>query len=157
VLARALIRLRTRRALALDDYLLFLAALFLSGATGLMYNIIDNLYLSTAIRLDQSIVFRLGSERLTDLVESAVQENHSFLIVAWTATFLVKFSFLAFFRQLIWNVAGMRRYYWAVVGVTGVSWAFLVAEPFILCSEFGWASCKWVRGGRWWWRDADLG
>ncbi|KAK3897936.1 hypothetical protein C8A05DRAFT_47610 [Staphylotrichum tortipilum] len=140
VLARAAIRWRTRRALALDDYLLFGAALFLSGATGLMYNICDNLYLSTAIRLDQSIVFRLGSERLTDLVNSAVQENHSFLIVAWTATFLVKFSFLAFFRQLIWNVAGMRRYYWVVVGVTGMAWVFLVVEPFILCSEFGFAS-----------------
>jgi hypothetical protein len=121
----------------LDDYLLFGAAVFLSGATGLMYHICDNLYLSTAIRLDQTIVFRLGSDRLTDLVNNAVQQNHSFLIIAWTATFLVKFSFLAFFRQLTWNVAGMRRFYWAVVGITVVAWLFLITEPFILCSQFG--------------------
>ncbi len=105
-----------------------------------MYNICDNLYLSTAIRLDQTIVFRLGSDRLNALVNTAVQTNHSFLILAWTATFLVKFSFLAFFRQLIWNVAGIRRYYWAVVGLTALTWMFLITEPFILCSQFGFES-----------------
>ncbi len=105
-----------------------------------MYNICDNLYLSTAIRLDQTIVFRLGSDRLNALVNTAVQTNHSFLILAWTATFLVKFSFLAFFRQLIWNVAGMRRYYWVVVGLTVLAWMFLITEPFILCSQFGFDS-----------------
>ncbi|KAK4150899.1 hypothetical protein C8A00DRAFT_36475 [Chaetomidium leptoderma] len=142
VLARAGIRLRTRRTLSLDDYLLFAAAVFLSAATGLMYNICDNLYLSTAIRLDTSIVGRLGIDRLMSLVNSAVQENHSFLILAWTATFLVKFSFLAFFKQLIWNVAGVRRYYWTVVAVTVISWLFLIAEPFILCSSFGMESLQ---------------
>ena len=126
--------------MSLDDYLLFGAAVFLSAATGLMYNICDNLYLSTAIRLDQTIVFRLGSDRLNALVNTAVQTNHSFLILAWTATFLVKFSFLAFFRQLIWNVAGIRRYYWAVVGLTALTWMFLITEPFILCSQFGFES-----------------
>ncbi|KAK4234051.1 hypothetical protein C8A03DRAFT_18982 [Achaetomium macrosporum] len=142
VLARAGIRWSTRRALFLDDYLLFAAALFLSGATGLMYNICDNLYLSTAIRLDTTIVFRLDSQRLNDLVNNAVQENHSFLIIAWTATFLVKFSFLGFFKQLIWKVSKIQRYYWAVVAITVVSWMFLISEPFILCSDFGFDSLK---------------
>jgi hypothetical protein len=137
ILARAGIRLRTRRALSLDDYLLFAAAVFLSGGTGLMYTILDNLYLATAIQLDPTIVFRVDSARLTHLLMTATQQNHAFLILAWTTTFLVKFSFLAFFRQLIWNVTGIRRYYWVVVGVTVVSWLFLISEPFILCSDFG--------------------
>ena len=137
ILARAGIRLRTRRALSLDDYLLFAGAAVLAGATALMYTILDNLYLATAIQLDPSIVFRVDSDRLTHLLMNATQQNHAFLILAWTATFLVKFSFLAFFRQLIWNVVGIRRYYWVVVGATVVSWLFLISEPFILCSDFG--------------------
>ncbi|KAK4183912.1 hypothetical protein QBC35DRAFT_541740 [Podospora australis] len=142
VVGRAVIRLKTRRTLALDDYLLFAGAAFLCGATGLLYSIVDTLYLAVAVQKDQSTIFLLTPDQFTNLIENAVQENHAFLMVAWTATFLVKFSFLAFFKQLIWQVSGIRIYYWTVVVITGLSWAFLVAEPFILCPYFGVDSSK---------------
>ncbi|ORY70234.1 uncharacterized protein BCR38DRAFT_503520 [Pseudomassariella vexata] len=141
VVARAVIRLRTRRQLSLDDYLIFLAAAFLSAATGLMYHLCDEFYLSTAIQKDMSIVFRLDLQQFNAIVINAVQENATFLIIAWTTTFFVKFSFLAFFKGLIRLVDRIKYYYWTVVVFTVVSWMFLVSEPFILCSDFGYASC----------------
>ncbi|KAF1993796.1 hypothetical protein P154DRAFT_540088 [Amniculicola lignicola CBS 123094] len=56
----------------------------------------------------------------------------------WTATFAIKFSFLAFFKGLIRDVSvKLTWYYWFVVVFTGMTWTFLVAEPFILCPYFG--------------------
>lgn len=67
----------------------------------------------------------------------------AFVCLTWTATFAVKASFLALFRVLIRRIS--RRitiYYWVVVGCTGVTWAFMMAESFIFCSTFGLKSSK---------------
>ncbi|KAK4187179.1 hypothetical protein QBC35DRAFT_452600 [Podospora australis] len=136
VVARVVIRLRTLKRLSLDDYLLFFAATSLTAATGLVYTICDRLYLSAALQKDPVLAFSINSVVLFDLLDHAAQQFHTFIILAWTATFFVKFSFLAFFRQLIWKTR-VQRYYWAVVGITIVSYLFLVAEPFILCPDFG--------------------
>lgn len=126
----------TRRPLALDDYLLFLAFCFLTAVTGLIYYLIDGLYLSTALLSDPALYFQLSQGQINQVLNQSLVQN-VFLALAWTATFLVKFSFLAFFRQLIRNVASIKYYYWFVVGLTVVTWMFLVPEAFILCSDFG--------------------
>lgn len=136
VCARGAIRFMTRRPLALDDYLLFVAFGFLTGVTGLVYWLIDTLYVSTAVVNAPVLFFQLSSAQITQILNQALLQN-IFLALAWTTTFLVKFSFLAFFRQLIRNVASIEYYYWFVVGLTVVSWMFLVPEAFILCSNFG--------------------
>lgn len=136
VVARVAIRLKTLRRLSLDDYLLFMAATALTVTTGLLLHSCDRIYLSAALQKDPALAFLISSELLMDLLNHATQQFHTFLILAWTAIFFVKFSFLAFFRQLIWKTR-VQRYYWAVVGITIVSYLFFVAEPFILCSEFG--------------------
>jgi len=59
------------------------------------------------------------------------------LVAAWTAIFLVKFSFLAFFRQLTAQVYDVHRCYWVVVALTVLSWMTTVVEPFIMCPWFG--------------------
>ncbi|VUC29378.1 unnamed protein product, partial [Clonostachys rosea] len=136
-LARAAIRLKMRQGLWLDDYLLFFAALLLIANVGFMYYICDEIYLATVVRADSTLIFQLPAAELTHMIDHAVQENAATLILAWTATFFVKFSFLAFFKMLIRQVAGIKKYYWGIVIFTIFTWLFLICEPFILCPHFG--------------------
>lgn len=78
---------------------------------------------------------------MQQLLNQALNEN-ILLAITWTTTFLVKFSFLAFFRQLIRNVDGIQYYYWGVVALTLLTWMFLTSEAFILCSDFGISASK---------------
>jgi len=142
VVARVAIRLKTLRRLSLDDYLLFFAAVALTVATGLLYGILDRLYLSGALQKNPVLAFSISSKTLFHLLNTAAQLFHTFLIFAWTATFFVKFSFLAFFRQLIWKTK-IQRYYWFVVGFTVFTYLFLISEPFILCPDYGIDSCTY--------------
>lgn len=141
VLARGSVRFRTKRALAVDDYLLFSAAVLLIGDTGFLYSICDNLYLSSAAQLDPAITLRLGSQGVADLTDAA-QGYRSFLAITWTSIFLVKLSFLAFFKPLIGKAPGIRAHYWTVVALTTISWLLCVIEPFILCPNSGSGSCR---------------
>lgn len=145
VLVRAGFRLRARQPLTLDDYLVFAAAILLSGGTGLLYNICDNLYLSSAIHLDQPITLHLGSQSIADLID-AVRGYRSYLVIAWTAISLAKFSFLAFFRQRIGDTRSIRLYYWSLVALTAISWLLCVVEPFIHCPNVGSGSCRFNSG-----------
>ncbi|KAI0448311.1 hypothetical protein F5B21DRAFT_518998 [Xylaria acuta] len=134
--ARGAIRFKTQRHLSLDDYFLFVATVFLVAATGLLYTLCDGFYLSTLVSQDPAIFFQLTAQQARLIVNNALQEN-IFLSLAWTATFFVKFSFLAFFKQMIWRVDKMRYYYWSIVVLTVLSYLFLFSEAFILCHDFG--------------------
>ncbi|KAK8109028.1 hypothetical protein PG984_014829 [Apiospora sp. TS-2023a] len=137
VFGRGWIRFTTGRRLSTDDYFLFLASACLVVSAILLYNLCDQLYLATAVQIDKSLVLELNLDELTDLLQNGMKNYSSFLILAWTTTFFVKFSFLAFFRELVHRVTSIQCYYWSVVGFTVLSWMFLVAEPFILCPYFG--------------------
>ncbi|KAG8157104.1 hypothetical protein KVR01_013094 [Diaporthe batatas] len=136
VIARGVIRITTRHQLALDDYLLFVAFAFLTAVIGLVYYLLDSIYLATAVERNPAIFFQFSQKQTQQLLSQALNEN-IFLIMAWTTTFFVKFSFLAFFRQLIRNVGKIQRYYWGIVIFTFITWLFLLSEAFILCSDFG--------------------
>lgn len=131
-----MIRITTRRSLALDDYLLFAAFAFLTAVIALVYYLLDSIYLATAVERNPAIFFQFSQKQTQQLLSQALNEN-IFLVLAWTTTFLVKFSFLAFFRHLIHNVGKIQRYYWGIVAFTFVTWMFLTSEAFILCSDFG--------------------
>lgn len=136
VVVRGAIRVITRRKFALDDYFLFVAFAFLTAVTGLIYYLLDGIYVSTAVESNPVLIFRISSAQVNLILNQALNEN-IFLALAWTTTFLVKFSFLAFFRQLIRNVNNIKYYYWSVVALTVVTWMSLTSEAFILCSDFG--------------------
>ncbi|OTB13843.1 hypothetical protein K445DRAFT_13548 [Daldinia sp. EC12] len=137
VLARAAIRFKTRRRLFVDDYLLFIAATFLAGSTGVIYHFCNWLYLTMAIQKDPSIVSHPDTQDIIDYINTFIQKYHAFLVISWTALVFVKFSFLAFFKQLIRQVQKIRSFYWAVAALTVISWMFLIAATFILCPELG--------------------
>lgn len=87
--------------------------------------------------MDPLIVFKTPLPMLLRAAKRHLTYLYAYLSLLWTATFAVKFSFLAFFRQLIQSVANIRMYFWIVVVFTTVSWMFVIAEPFILCHQFG--------------------
>ena len=68
---------------------------------------------------------------------------HTFLSLAWTAIFFVKFSFLALFRVLLKHISRkLSIYFWVMVGYFVVTWMFLVTEAFIVCPYYGAESSK---------------
>jgi hypothetical protein len=142
VVARVVLRLRTWRRLFLDDYFLFLGASFLIATTGMLYTIYTTLYIDTAILADLTVAFAISATQLQDVVNNAASYTITVIVLCWCATFSVKLSFLAFFKQLINGVPKMRVYYWFMVVFVVVTWAFLVGEAFILCPYFGSASAK---------------
>ncbi|KAK4209357.1 hypothetical protein QBC37DRAFT_378106 [Rhypophila decipiens] len=148
VLARAGARLHQRRRLGWDDYFLFAAAVVLAGAVGLLYHMSLRIYIWTAMRMDTSILSKLDPNDLQHVISSSVPVIDSWVTLTWTSIHLVKASFLAFFKQLIWQVSRIQRYYWAVVVLTVLSWMFAFAMPFILCSEFGLNAIKCMDSSR---------
>ncbi|KAI1469396.1 uncharacterized protein F4812DRAFT_457934 [Daldinia caldariorum] len=121
VFARAAIRIKTLRRIFVDGYLLFIAAAFLVGSTGLIYHLCDWLYLATAFQNDPSAVSQLSTQAALDFTNKFTQSYDIFLVISWTSVFYVKFSFLAFFKQLIRQVQKIHYFYWAVVTLTVVS------------------------------------
>ncbi|KAI8945170.1 hypothetical protein F4801DRAFT_569290 [Xylaria longipes] len=142
VLARAAIRLRTQKRFALDDYLLFTAAAFLAGTTGLAYYLCDAFYIAMVIKKEGPLAFsQLNPHQVDQVLDAALLQN-IFLSLSWTATFFVKFSFLAFFKQMIFKVDRIHYYYWGVVILTVISYLFLLGEAFILCHQWRLESLK---------------
>jgi hypothetical protein len=138
VIGRGVIRLSSHRRPTLDDYLVFFSTLCLIAATGVFFADFEYLYLSQALSLDPSIALKTPTDKLTRATQLHLPYLDSYLVLLWTATFAVKFSFLAFFRQLVQSVgANMRTYFWIVVACTSLSWMFVIGEPFILCHYFG--------------------
>jgi hypothetical protein len=88
--------------------------------------------------VDPTTIARIGMERFIEIATRVTAHIDAFTVLAWTAIFCVKFSFLAFFRQFI-VVPGSKTnvYYWTVVVVTSVSWVFLVLVPFVACPHSG--------------------
>lgn len=121
----------------LDDYLVFFSTLCLIAATGVFFADFEYLYLSQALFMDPLIVLKTPAPKLIRATQLHLPYLNAYLSLLWTATFAVKFSFLAFFRQLLQSVSNMRTYYWIVVAFTTVSWIFVIGEPFILCHYFG--------------------
>jgi hypothetical protein len=87
--------------------------------------------------MDPLLVLKTPASELTKITQTGLPYVNTCVSLLWTATFAVKFSFLAFFRQLVQSVANMRTYFWIVVAFTTVSWMFVIGESFILCHYVG--------------------
>ncbi|KAI0596337.1 hypothetical protein F4775DRAFT_564971 [Biscogniauxia sp. FL1348] len=134
--ARMAIRLRYHKRLSLDDAFLLLSAACLCAATGILYHICYFLYLhSAALFAPQLLPYLLANY---DELLGLQKKVYPFLALIWTTTFAVKGCFLAFMRPLVWHISrAVNWYYWFIVGFCVVSWAFVIADPFIICPYFG--------------------
>ncbi|KAI0882866.1 uncharacterized protein GGS22DRAFT_190845 [Annulohypoxylon maeteangense] len=135
-LARMAIRLTYQKRLGLDDAFLILAAACLCAATGILYHICYFLYLHSAASFAQQLLPYLLANY--DELLGLQKRVYPFLALIWTTTFAVKACFLAFMRPLVWHISRrVNWYYWFIVGFCLISWAFVVADPFIICPYLG--------------------
>ncbi|KAI1498935.1 hypothetical protein F5X99DRAFT_420218 [Biscogniauxia marginata] len=134
--ARMAIRLTYHKCLRLDDAFLIVAAASLCAATGILYHICYFLYLHSATLLvPQLLPYLLAN--FSELLELQ-KRVYPFLALIWTTTFAVKGCFLAFMRPLVWHISRtVNWYYWFIVVFCIISWAFVIADPFIICPYFG--------------------
>lgn len=130
---RSVLRIHFHRRLFLDDAFLLLACAVLTGATPIIYRAIPSIYFiqeSTSEGLNHvesspSSAMNAGAEG--HLYQSLHLPHEALL---WTVIFLVKFSFLSFFRQLV------DRVYWLVLYWKVVSLVNVVACVFCVCFSF---------------------
>lgn len=134
--ARMAIRLKYQKQLRLDDVFLIIAAVCLCACTGILYHICYFLYLHSAALLAPQVLPEVLAHynELLDLQKKV----YPLLALIWTTTFAVKGCFLAFMRPLVWHISrAVNWYYWFIVVFCALSWAYVVADPFIICPYFG--------------------
>lgn len=132
---RFTLRLRLRHKLFLDDALVLFALLALAAATGVLFSFVDSLYKVEVLTMDRTVTFTLEEAKSLLPVHKWL---FIFLSLNWTAIFAIKFSFLVFSHLLIRDISRkLNIYYWASLIFTGISWAFIMAEPWILCPYLG--------------------
>ena len=133
---RMAIRLIYHKHLHLDDASLVIAAACLCAATGILYHICYFLYLHSAALLAPQVLPYVIAD-FGELLQLQ-KKVYPYLALVWTTTFAVKGCFLAFMRPLVWHISrAVNWYYWFIVFFCIISWAYVVADPFIICSYFG--------------------
>lgn len=146
--ARLVVRFRLRRKLYLDDFLVLIAVVMMIGTAGIFHVVSDGLYLYRALTKPNPVIVLNPSE--LGLLMAVNSYTLSFCETSWTAIFCIKFSFLSLFHTLIRNLStGLTRYYWGVVVLTVLTWAFMLAKSPLLCSHFGADSRKSAKGPIW--------
>lgn len=140
VAVRIAIRIKWRRQLSLDDYFLLFGLASLSGAAGLAFRLMRILFLTEVLVSENPVDYVFSVQDILEF-NVAMAVVSSLVVLSWTATYAVKFSFLALFRKLISRLSKkITIYFWIIVGLTLISWAYIVVEPFILCPVFGLSS-----------------
>lgn len=130
------IRVTYQKQLRLDDAFLFFAVACLCAATGILYHICYFLYLHSAAVLAPEVLPEVLA-KYNELI-GLQKKVYPFLALIWTTTFAVKACFLAFMRPLVWHISrALNWYYWSIVVFCIISWAYTVADPFIICPYFG--------------------
>lgn len=127
--------LRKRGNLLLDDWLVIFAAICLIIQTSVNYVGADSFYLTKALNVDPSLL-RTKGQILSAL--GSVKWSMITSVFGYTANYMIKLSFLAFFRSLIRNVSTLMNIYWkAALFFTLIAWVFSVCSTLIMCPYFG--------------------
>ena len=110
-------------------------------ATAVMFNHMFKVnYLFSALQKDPTLLNMSDLFTPQQIADIGTEINIKIIIsstLAWTTIFLVKFSFLAFFRSLTEQIYNIYVYFWVVVVITLFSWMVVLVEPFIVCPYFG--------------------
>lgn len=143
---RIALRIHSQRRLFLDDAFLLFACAALTAATPVLYRDIVPLYFVQELASEG-----LSPEKFSQSSgvngEAEVQLyqvlHFTYEALVWTAIFSVKFSFLAFFRQIIDRIQSLVLY-WKIVGVMNIlACAFCVCFSFMECPQTEYEASKW--------------
>ncbi|MCJ1317351.1 hypothetical protein MMC15_002674 [Xylographa vitiligo] len=132
--ARIAVQISNRRRLYLSDAFLIFACACLCTATGILYSLFDDLYLDYAVSVDPASVI-LPPDFLDKAVYS-LKLLFTYQTLLWAVVFMVKFSFLSFFRPLVSRLARLKIWWTIVVVFTVLTFVFCAADVFIICPHF---------------------
>ena len=136
---RVIIRLWLYKRLRLDDYLLFLASFFLTGATGILYYGIPTIYFGAKLTFDPAAVLGAGinETEILHLANMITTISWTYLALSWVAIFLVKYGFLSLFKRLVDRIPPMYRFWKGVLVFTSLVFALSVCDGFMACPNKG--------------------
>jgi len=136
---RLILQIKIHRRLYLDDYFLLFACACLTAGTVLGYASVGSLYFSQDLNYNPTHFFYL----LAKHVDIAAHINkyqrlyYSYPALLWTAIFVVKFGYLAFFRRLIDRIRPLIIYWRIIVGITIVSFPICIISIYVACTKWG--------------------
>jgi hypothetical protein len=134
VVLRTYLHIKNRGKLFLDDWLVIFANICLLVETGLLYHIIDMVYVETVVSTNPTDIVLFTRGQVMQMFTGMLKWNNIYLPFAWTTNYAIKLSFLALFDVLISNVTrGLRIYWWFALCFTIASWLFVMLNNFILC------------------------
>ena len=129
---RITLRIHLHRRLFLDDAFLLFACAALTAAVPVLYNVIPPLYIVQGIEEGVRLAQPSGIDVSAEIhLYTTLHLIHEAL--GWAVIFLVKFSFLSFFRQLVDRVWDLVLYWKVVCVMTVVACAFCVGFSFMEC------------------------
>ena len=111
-IARAYIRARVLKQLAIEDGLLLFAVICLCATTILSYATLPDLYSALDVIVSGSGT-QLGN--LLGKVLTDFKEEDAAVTLWWLVIFLVKLAYLFFFRKLIVRVRALNIWWWCVI------------------------------------------
>lgn len=129
---RILIRLSTRRRLFLDDNLLIVSAIALTGSVGILFHDTFIWFLMNASFVSPSLLLTETYASYTTLRYTAPRLRRAWTVLVWTCIFLVKFCFFAFFKPLVWHLRGLTIWLWTCVAFTICAYATCLVEGYFL-------------------------
>ena len=138
VVARTTIQLRYKKKFSIDDGFLYFAVICLCAAVGLLWSFTEAMYFNQALFLNSSSSdFPSNYQALLDFLAHRFHKTSAaYLILAHTAIFAVKFSFLFFFRVLVRRVRKMIVYWWTVFSIMIVVWVVTLVVDILPCPYF---------------------
>lgn len=117
VFVRTVIRFRYQKQFFLDDVVLYFGVICLCVAVGLLLQFSEAMYAAE----DYVITSASGYNRWSELARFQ-KNSDAYMALTYTTLFLVKFSFLLFFRILVRRVRKMIIYWWTVLAIMIVAW-----------------------------------
>ncbi|KAI1855548.1 hypothetical protein JX266_000413 [Neoarthrinium moseri] len=139
---RIVIRIWSRRRIFLDDGILTLSFVCLVAATAIFYRRARVIYMVFALLRGDAVASLIASQEIADVFDQ-MNWSFSYITFLWTAIFMVKLCYFAFFHTLIRSMPkALTRYYWISFSITTTAWVYLVLQQLVVCPYFGSNSFK---------------
>ena len=135
-ISRTVIRTLNHQLRLLDDFLLLLACICLITSTVLLNEAAPTLY-TIGLFGRTGLAVSIPKALIIQFISKIQRYSYPFGTLIWTTIFLVKFSYLAFFRLLIDRQRPIIIYWRIAMLVTGIAAVFNISSAFIGCAKFG--------------------
>lgn len=143
VVVRIYIHIHQRRKLFLDDYIVLFATACLFVETALVYRNLDLMYIEASLATNPMNIVLFTRGQVLELVNTFLKWTNIWQTFAWTTNYMIKISFLAFFRVLTRDVSrGLTWYWWFVLCFTIAAWIFNSIENIVICGASQSRKCK---------------